>query len=72
LTLAKCIAQKPLGTKIVLHLLLPEPEVLANEEGNMRGDILGRHVDGCFYQQTNQSALKEKPQTQKKEIRLHR
>jgi hypothetical protein len=68
LTLAKRITQKPLGTKIVLHFLLLELEVLANEEGNVQGDVFGGHVDGgCVYQQTNQSALmKEKPQTQKK------
>jgi hypothetical protein len=67
LMLAKRITQKSLGTKIVLHLLLPEPKVLTDEDGDVEGNIFGRHVDGCVYQQTNQSALmKEKPQAQKK------
>jgi hypothetical protein len=65
--LAKHISQKPLGTKIVHHLLLPGPEVLANKDGDVQGNIFERHVDGCVYQQTNQSALiKEKPRAQKK------
>jgi hypothetical protein len=49
----KCIAQKSLGTKIVRHGLLPEPKVLADKHGDVRGNIFGRHDGGgCVYQQT--------------------
>src|ERR1700678_2254049 len=58
LTLAKRIAQKSLGTKIVRHGLLPEPKVLADEHGDVRGNIFGRHDGGgCVYQRTTQSVL---------------
>jgi hypothetical protein len=50
LMLAKHIAQKSLGTKIVHHGLLLEPKVLANEHGDVRGNIFGRHdCGGCVY-----------------------
>jgi hypothetical protein len=44
LMLTKRITQKPLGAKIVHHPLDPDMEVLANKEGDVRGNVFGGHV----------------------------
>jgi hypothetical protein len=54
-------------------MLLPGPEVLADKDGDVQGNIFGRHVDWLCLP-TNQSISsyeRKKPQAQKKEIRLH-